>query len=149
MPPKKRKIFCLTLKLVILALPINLVLNRSLFLLLCFMSVFGFSQTIPNSFKITNNKHPEKETFYIASIEKANMEKYRLKNKEVTLSFDNGFDCVMLSAKELFTSGENVNPTNYQESFSDRFSLPVFTVLDDGHLIAGYKNKGKAKTQKK
>ncbi|MHB8260673.1 MAG: hypothetical protein ACYDCN_06665 [Bacteroidia bacterium] len=100
-------------------------------------------QTIPNSFKIINNNHPEKEAFYIASIEKANMENYRLKDKEVILKFDNGFECVMLSAKDLFMIGKSINAVNYQESFPINFSLPFFNILQDGHLMAKYPNKGK------
>ena len=116
---------------------------RFLFIVFGFIPLLGYSQTIPNSFKIINNRHPENEAFYITSIEKASMEKYRLKDKEVTLTFENGFDCVMLSAKELFMSGKKVNAANYEESFSSKFILPVFTVIDGGQLTARYENRGK------
>ncbi|MBS1647737.1 MAG: hypothetical protein JST67_10390 [Bacteroidetes bacterium] len=103
----------------------------------------GMSQTIPKSFTIANNNHPEKEAYYIQQIEKANMENYRLKSKDVVLKFENGFTCTMLSAKTLFTNGFQVNPANYPEEFPKDFSLPSMRILDDGTLYALYKPKGK------
>jgi hypothetical protein len=109
-------------------------------LLLLFSGCLVYSQkTVPGSFTLTNNQHPENEAFYITSIEKADMEKFRLKDKEVTIEFENGFTCVMLPAKELFISGKNVNPLNYQEGFSRNFVMPVFNVMPDGHLTAVHK----------
>lgn len=110
-----------------------------LFIVFC-LSLNGFSQTIPNSFKITNNNHPENELFYVASISKADMEKYRLKNQDVTLHFENGFDCIMISAKQLFLNGININANNYPEKFPFHLSLPIFNVLESGQLMAVYNN---------
>jgi hypothetical protein len=116
---------------------------RFLFIVFGFIPLLGFTQTIPNSFKIINNRHPENEAFYITSIEKASMEKFRLKDKEVTLMFENGFDCVMIPAKQLFLKGVSINALNYEEKFAPLFSLPVFNVLQDGHLMATYSNDPK------
>ena len=107
----------------------------------CFVSFFASAQTIPNSFKIINNRHPEKESFYIASITKANMEKFRLQDKEVTLKFDNGFDCIMTSAKQLFLNGNNINATSYELEFTKDYSLPNFNILESGQLMAVYTSK--------
>lgn len=68
------------------------------------------------------------------------MEKYRLRDKEITLKFENGFDCVMMSAKQLFLKGVSVNAMNYEEKFAPLYTLPVFTILQDGHLMATYMN---------
>jgi hypothetical protein len=116
---------------------------RFLFILFGLIPLFGAAQTIPNSFKLTNNLHTEKEAFYVASIEKADMEKYRLKDKEVTLKFENGFECTLFSAKELFMNGRSINAASYEESFPRRFMLPVFTILESGQLMARYQNMGK------
>ena len=118
---------------------------RFLFIAFAAVPLFGLSQTIPNSFKITNNRHPENAAFYTTSIEKANMENYRLRDKEVTITFENGFDCVMLSAKELFLKGTKLNAMNYEEKFAPLVSLPVFTILQDGHLMAVYQNVSEQK----
>lgn len=111
------------------------------------IAVFSQSKTIPNSFKIINNQHPEKETFYIVSIGKADMEKYRLKDKQVTLKFENGFECLMLSAKELFMNGSSINAASYEESFSPKFPLPVFNILESGQLMAIYPSERKKLTR--
>ena len=99
---------------------------------------FAFAQTIPGSFKLINNQHPEQESFYIASITKADMESYRLQSKEVTVHFENGFDCVMVSAKELFMNGKSLNAGNYSESFLANYTLPVFFILPEGGIVATY-----------
>ncbi len=111
---------------------------RFLFIVFGLIPIFGFSQTLPNSFKITNSRHPENEAFYYTSIEKADMEKYRLKDKEVTLKFENGFECVLFSAKELFMNGRNINAASYEENFPKKFTLPVFNMLESGQLVAIY-----------
>ena len=123
-------------------------MNRKLYIwcsLWVILPVVSFSQTIANSFKITNNRHPENETFYTSSILKADMEKYRLRDKEVTIKFENGFDCVMLSAKQLFLKGIKINALNYEEAFPVLFSMPVFSILQDGHLMAVYQNVSEKK----
>ncbi len=108
-----------------------------------FISAALSAQTMKGSFKIINNNHPENESFYITSIEKANLESYRLQNKEVTVQFENGFDCVFESAKAMFLEGKNINATSYQESFSENFSLPVFNIINSGALVAIYPVKNK------
>ena len=95
-------------------------------------------KTVPGSFKIINNNHKEQEAFYISSIEQANMENYRLKDKNVTIHFENGFDCVMISAKELFMNGKSLHAGTYPESFSATYTLPVFFILPEGGIVASY-----------
>ena len=116
---------------------------KKVLLLLSFIPVFLTAQTIQGSFKIINNKHPESEAFYISSIEKASMESYRLQSEEVTLKFENGFECVLLSAKQVFLIGKIINVSTYLDKFSVDYSLPTFTVLESGQLIAVYPTKTK------
>jgi hypothetical protein len=103
----------------------------------------AYAQTMPGSFKIINNSHPEREKFYISSIEKADMESYRLKNKEVTVHFENGFDCIFTSAKALFLAGKQINATSYQEDFAANFLLPSFNIVSSGNLVAIFPVKTK------
>ena len=111
----------------------------TLFLLLGFVAYA--QKTIPGSFKIINNSHPEKEAFYIASIEKADMEQYRLKDEPVTLNFTNGFVLELLSAKEVFINHGKIDPTSYKISKSNNYNSPVFTIQTDGWLTTeGYTN---------
>ena len=118
-------------------------MNKILFVVFSIFSILGYAQTITGSFKIIHNQHPEKEAFYIASVEKANMEKYRLKNQQVILKFENEFECVMLAAKELFVQGKKINLSQYEENFPKEYNLPVFTIISSGQLIAVYPNKNK------
>jgi hypothetical protein len=111
---------------------------KKLLFSLSFIPLFVSAQTIQGSFKILNNKHPENEAFYIASIEKASMETYRLATEEVILTFENGFECELLSAKQLFLNGKSVNPNEYKSSLPMFYPLPVFEILKDGHLMAVY-----------
>lgn len=69
------------------------------------------------------------------------MEKFRLQDKEVTLKFDNGFDCIMTSAKQLFLNGNNINATSYELEFTKDYSLPNFNILESGQLMAVYTSK--------
>ncbi|HXB42397.1 MAG TPA: hypothetical protein VNZ49_17795 [Bacteroidia bacterium] len=93
------------------------------------------TKTLANSFVILNNKLPEKTAFYTKSIEAADMEQYRLRDKRVHLEFENGFEVELYSAKELFVKGEILNINNYPVTHGTG-KLPVFGILPNGHLTA-------------
>jgi hypothetical protein len=94
-------------------------------------------QTAKGSFKIVNNRHKDLEAFYITSIEQADFESYRLKSTEVTLYFENGFECVLISAKELYLIDKNINPASYDEEHSlETYSTPTFLITDSGLIKA-------------
>ncbi len=114
-----------------------------LVLLLMNIGLMAQSTTIKNSIKIQNNKFPDKEEFYKSSIYKADMESYRLREKDVVLIFSEGFECVMLSARSLANKGIMIDLDSYQTSFSFNFKLPVFSLAENGNLIATYQKVGK------
>ena len=101
------------------------------------------SWTIKKSILIKNNKFPEKEEYYKAAIYKADMESYRLRDKDVVLTFAEGFECVMLSARSVANNGVAIDVDSYQKDFSFNFKLPVFSIGENGNLIATYKKVGK------
>ena len=104
--------------------------------LVCFTTkLVAQNKTISNSFVIVNNKSPEKTDFFIKSIEAADMEQYRLRDKRVHLEFENGFEVELYSAKELFVKGEPLNMNNYPLS-KDTGNPPVFGILSNGLLTA-------------
>jgi len=107
------------------------------------ITIFSQNKTIPNSFSILNNKNPEKAGFYKTSIEAADMEQYRLRDKRSRLIFDNGFEIELLSAKELFLKNQKININNYETALSQNAEPPVFAVLDNGHLTARVFSKSK------
>lgn len=119
---------------------------RYLLLFLAFTSfklVFSQQNTSPESFQIVEIEDPVKLVFYTHSIAKADMENYRLKEKNVTLEFRNGFKCVLYSAKELFIKGVKIDVNSYQDDFPLKFSLPVFEVNDNGWITAGFSTNTK------
>ena len=116
---------------------------------LIFLINNAFSQTFPNSFSVLNNKIPDKEAFYKKSIEAADMEQFRARDIRVKLIFDTGFEIELLSAKELYLKGVNLNPNTYIISYPDGYTTPVFTVLPDGRLTAKVSNDSKNNANKK
>lgn len=106
--------------------------------ILCLSLLNCFAQqnhTIPGSFSIIGEESESKRTFYIQSIESANMEQFRLKNQDVALHFENGFECVLFSAKSLIIKGVAVNPNLYKETFDLTYTLPVFLVQPSGQIV--------------
>ena len=112
-------------------------------LLLMNIGLVAQNTTVKNSIKIQNNKFPDKEEFYKSSIYKADMESYRLRDKDVILAFSEGFECVMLSARYLANKGITIDVDSYQTNFSFNFKLPVFSIAENGNLIATYQKVGK------
>ena len=121
-----------------------------LFLFLLMVGFVGYAQkTLPGSFKITNNKHPENEAFYITSIEKANMEQFRLKDESVSLNFNNGFVLELFSAKDVFIKQGQIDPTSYKTSSPANLELPVFSIQQDGWITTMGYDKSDKKTKTK
>jgi hypothetical protein len=112
-------------------------LKISLLCLLFFAQGQAFSQTrtVPNSFVILNNNDAQKTAFYTQAIEAADMEQYRLRDKRVRLTFENGFEAELYSAKELFLNGSAIHISSYPVSHGQG-QLPVFAVLPSGQLTA-------------
>ena len=99
------------------------------------------NKTLANSFVLLNNKFPDKADFYKKSIEAADMEQYRLRDKRVHLEFENGFEVELYSAKELFVNGQGLNLNQYE--INPHGQVPVFNILPSGHLTAKVFNEQK------
>ncbi len=112
------------------------------FLVSMHVNLVAQNKTLPNSFVIMNNKSPEKTDFFAKSIEAADMEQYRLRDKRVHLEFENGFEVELYSAKELFVKGATININSYQVSIG-KGQQPVFDILPNGHLTAKVFNESK------
>lgn len=101
-----------------------------------FICLSAFSQTVLHSFEyqakpnFTEFTQTQIETF----ISKADFEQYRLLDKRVTLSFDNGFEIVLLSANEAAAAGLLSNPTSYPKKLTTHYGLPTFHLTSDGHI---------------
>lgn len=73
-----------------------------------------------------------------AIISKVQLENFRLLDQRDTLTFDNGFDIILLSAKELHQSGIITDLTSYLQVFPPNYKLPVFHLNEQGQIAAAY-----------
>lgn len=105
--------------------------------LLFFMIFSGiaFSQnTVENSFVIRKNSSAYTNQFISKSISEASFENYRDKEKSVSLVFSNGIEIELLSAKELQSTGLQVNPDLYENK--PEFALVrECTLLNSGQIL--------------
>jgi hypothetical protein len=104
-----------------------------------FVACVTFAQTDARSFEysVRTPQHLSRAEI-TAFIAKSNFENYRLLNNRTTLTFDNGFDIVLLSANEMQAAGLISNTNAYSENFPKTFRLPVFHLADNGFITAGY-----------
>jgi hypothetical protein len=118
-----------------------------LFILTLFLSASIFCQTPANSFEY--HAHGSIQTFTQNQIDtfisRSNLEGFRLLDQRVTLTFDNGFDIILLSAKELQQLGMLSNTASYQATFPGDFTLPKFHLNPNGQIAAEYPTNKKFK----
>jgi hypothetical protein len=100
----------------------------------------AFSQTLSLSFECQpkSNLQGFTQSQIETYIAKANLESFRLKASRMTLSFDNGFDIVLLSATELEHIGLIHNSSGYPLALSPDFKLPKFHLNDAGIVCTEY-----------
>lgn len=111
-------------------------------MLLGFESMFGQSKTtIKNSFVIHGtNLNQADVDFYTKSVEAADFEQFRLQTQTVLLTFKNGFNLELISAKDLVVkhikTDLDVNAyTNYPPN--PNYKYPLFEILSSGWVTAG------------
>lgn len=110
-------------------------------LITAFSINYTFGQESLQKFKIVNNNSGHNNQYYIDALEKANMESYRLKNKDVELTFKEGVSCILISAVKLSEHDKNIDLNLYKEDFPTGYILPTFSINPDGYLLADYKKK--------
>ncbi len=98
---------------------------------------FVLKSTIKDSFNLNNVKEKDKTEFFKKSIEASNLEGYRLRDKRVTIKFQNDFELELLSASEVSRLGIAINLNEYKSDFSSDFIMPIFNILPSGHITAG------------
>jgi hypothetical protein len=102
-------------------------------------SAMAFCQTPAGSFQCNmKNSRGMSQADINTFISRIDFENYRLLDLRTTLSFDNGFDIIMLSAREAKAQGLIRDIAAYQASFSPTFRLPVFHITADGKVSASY-----------
>jgi hypothetical protein len=108
-----------------------------LVLTLLFLSKLSQSQT----FEIIerNNFTDDIIIKHTNSLSSADMEKYRGKTISKVFEFQNGIKFKLISARDLFISGQNIDPNNYSDTRPYNYKEPTFLLTDSGFLIALYK----------
>lgn len=114
------------------------------FFVFCLSYEKAFSQnktTIKNSFVIHGENISSSDlAFYTKSIEAADFEQFRLQTQSVLITFKNGFNLELISAKDLVV--RNIKPdldinfyTNYPAM--PNYKYPLFEILPSGWIVAG------------
>lgn len=93
------------------------------------------------SFRVVSNMSFQSNDYFITALSAANMESYRLRDKEVIINFKEGVRCVILPATALVALGENIDINIYKEDFPKEFVMPFFSVNANGQLLAEYPKK--------
>jgi hypothetical protein len=116
-----------------------------------FISLSVFCQTPVSSFHcVVKKQQPISQTVISNEISKIDLENYRLLHKSTTLSFDNGFDIILVPAADALSNGTIKATRDYPENFGAKFKLPVFHLNPDGKVSAAYPViNSKYSTQKK
>ena len=115
---------------------------KRIFLLCMFLMcayVMSAQKTPAGSFIILNNPNTEKQEFISQSISNSNLEPYRLQDKNVILTFENGFQVELISVTGLQNKGIQVDPASYKTGFEKLYTLPSFKMTDDGNIISKHK----------
>lgn len=94
-----------------------------------------------DSYKIITNTSNQSDDYFVKVLSKANIESFRLRDKEVVITFKEGVECVLLPATTLKANGEDINLSGYKDSFPKDYKLPIFSINPNGHLLAEYKKK--------
>ena len=123
-------------------------MKKYLFIILAlFLSASIFCQTPTKSFEY--HVHGAIQAFTQNQIDtfisRSNLEGFRLLDQRVTLTFDNGFDIILFSAKELQHLGVISNTVSYQAAFPIDFKLPEFHLNQSGQIAAEYPTNKKFK----
>jgi hypothetical protein len=115
-----------------------------------FISLAAMCQTPAGSFQCQmGSSHDLSEAQVSGFISKINFENYRLQNDPNTLTFDNGFKVILLSATEAQRLGLISNAATYPPSFPKEFKMPVFHMTPSGVVGAGYSVYNKKFSAKK
>jgi hypothetical protein len=86
----------------------------TIFFFFMLVSFHAFSQGKPDSYKIVSNGTVQDVKPYKDALNAADMDKYRLRDKRVTIVFETGVKVELFSASELIAMGYNVTITDFE-----------------------------------
>jgi hypothetical protein len=68
----------------------------------------------------------------------SDIDQYRLKDTDVSLTFDNGFTVLLFAANTCKERGLAVEPINYPTSLTTKRMMPLFHLLPTGQITAAF-----------
>jgi hypothetical protein len=93
-------------------------------------SVPAFSQTnISNDYVVTSVGGVTDQTPYIAAMDVANWEAFRLQDQRFQMSFENGYAVELKSVTEMLNLGYPLNINNYQVNYPANKAHPTLELL--------------------
>lgn len=93
---------------------------------------------ISPTFRFISTPPQEDIIAYFNALQQADLSNYRLSNKRVSISFNNGITVELFSANELIEMGLKINPDDFQPEYPEGFILPEFSLATNGYIIATY-----------
>ena len=114
-------------------------------LLLLSFGFFSYSQErtkSTNKYTIITNDSEFGNEYFIGALNRANLESFRLKDKDVLIEFKEGAQCLIKAAnsiEELILDKTH----DYKDSYRSGFTLPIFSVATNGYILTEYKKKRK------
>jgi len=118
--------------------PLLIMKKLILALIVFFVSLAAWCQTPAGTFTVSGSSTSLTAAQFTAQILKSDLEDYRLVNQRTTLAFDNGYSIEMLSANEAQDLLLIPNVSRYPDAFPAKFKMPVFHLLANGKIAAGY-----------
>jgi hypothetical protein len=114
----------------------------SLFLVF-FCSNFLIAQTTAfktpiSSFMVGNKDNAPLSSKIESQLAQSDIDQYRLKDVDVSLTFDNGFTVLLLAANTCKERGLAIDPINYPTASTTKRKMPLFHLLPTGQITAAF-----------
>lgn len=73
-----------------------------------------------------------------SQLAQSDIDQYRLKDVDVSLTFDNGFTVLLLAANACKERGLAIDPINYPTALTTKRKMPLFHLLPTGQITAAF-----------
>lgn len=98
-------------------------------LILLSVKTLSAQTNINNDYVIISTADVTDQSPYIAALDAANWESFRLQDQRFQMSFENGYTIELKSAIEMLNLGYPLNLTNYQTSYPSGMAAPILELF--------------------
>ena len=119
--------------------------KQLLVIIVLFISRLALCQTAVQSFecRMQAGYWGFTQSEIVKYVSKLNLENYRLQDQQTTLTFTNGFDIILFSAKEMVKLNLINDASGYPTAFPKDYLLPTINMAPDGRIVTIYKPNNK------